>query len=66
MRKLLGWILFLAASWMLVAPQAVLGLAELKWMSRHAFSGEVLLAIPVMAIAYYLLDFKPKKMAASK
>jgi hypothetical protein len=63
MRKFLGWVLFLAASWMLVSPQAVLGLQELKWMAKYAFSGEVLLAIPVMAIAYFLLDFKPKRVA---
>jgi len=48
---------------MLVAPQAVLGLHELRWMAKYAFSGEVLLAIPVLAVAYYLLNFKPVKRA---
>ena len=28
-------------------------------MHQFAFTGEVLLAIPVMALAYYLLDLKP-------
>jgi hypothetical protein len=60
MRKLLGWMVFLAATWMLVSPQALIGLKELAWMHKYAFSGEVLLAIPVMAIAYYLLDLKPR------
>jgi hypothetical protein len=58
MRKLLGWILFAVASWMLVSPQAILGLQELKWMAKYAFSGEVLVAIPVLALAYYLLNFR--------
>ena len=61
MRKFLGWIVFLAGAWMLVSPQALIGLKELRWMHRYSFTGEVLLAIPVMAVAYYLLDLKPGK-----
>ncbi len=59
MRKLCGWVMFSAGSWMLVAPQARMGLKELRWMDQYTFSGEVLLAIPVLALAYYLLDLKP-------
>jgi hypothetical protein len=58
MRRFVGWILFLVASWMLVSPQAVLGLRELKWMARYAFPGEILLSIPVLTLAYYLLNFR--------
>ncbi len=42
MRKLVGWAAFLAGSWMLVSPQALMGLNQLKWMHQYAFSGEVL------------------------
>ena len=59
MRKLLGWILFFAGFSMLLAPQTLTGLEELRWLHRYAFSGEVLVGIVVMAIAYYLLDLKP-------
>ena len=61
MRKLIGSTAFLAGAWMLVSPQALIGLKELRWMHRYAFTGEVLLAIPVMALAYYLLDLKPPR-----
>jgi hypothetical protein len=62
MHKLVGWMLFLVGSWMLVSPQALIGLKELSWMSKYAFSGEVLPAIFVMAAAYYLLELKPRQM----
>lgn len=58
MRKVLGWILLLAGSWMLISPQALLGLPQLKWMSNYAFPAEVLLGILVVSISYYLIDFK--------
>ncbi|MEK7407032.1 MAG: hypothetical protein AAB225_18320, partial [Acidobacteriota bacterium] len=56
-----GWVAFLAGSWMLVSPQALMGLNQLRWMHQYAFSGEVLVGIPLLAIAYYLLDLKPRK-----
>ncbi len=59
MRKLVGWAAFLAGSWMLVSPQALMGLNQLKWMHQYAFSGEVLGGILLLAVAYYLLDLKP-------
>lgn len=61
MRKLVGWILFLAGSWMLVSPQALIGIKQLSWMSQYAFSGEVLPGILVIAAAYYLLELKPRR-----
>ena len=59
MRKIVGWAAFLAGSWMLVSPQALMGLNQLKWVHRYAFSGEVLVGILLLAFAYYLLELKP-------
>lgn len=64
MRKLFGWMVLLAGSWMLISPQAAMGLKQLQWMYNYAFSGEVLFGIVLIAIAYYLLDFKPPRPAA--
>lgn len=38
---LAGWTLMVVAAWMIVSPQALLGLDQLKWMHRYAFRGEV-------------------------
>lgn len=66
MRKVLGWILLLVGSWMLVSPQALLGLPQLKWMAKSAFPAEVLLGILVVSISYYLIDFKVDLNEAGK
>jgi hypothetical protein len=66
MRKLLGWAAFFAGSWMLVSPQALTGLKELNWMYDYTFSGEVLVGIFVLAMAYYLLDLKPVGKAGKR
>ncbi|MFZ5648159.1 MAG: hypothetical protein ACOY30_11135 [Bacillota bacterium] len=66
MRKVLGWILFAIGSWMLISPQALLGLKQLKWMYDYAFPGEVLIGVVVMCAAYYLLDVKIDLEKASK
>ena len=58
MRKIIGYVLVAAGSWMLVSPQALLGVAQLKWMHKYAFAGEVLLGIVVLCAAYYCLGFK--------
>ena len=58
MRKILGWIVFVIGSWMLVSPQALLGLKQLKWMYSYAFPGEVLLGVLVTCAGFLLLDFK--------
>jgi hypothetical protein len=63
MRKFVGWIVFLVGSWMLVSPQALLGLRELKWMTKFAFPGEVLVGIVVISVAYYLLKLQPSRNA---
>ena len=54
--KLAGWALMALGTWMLVSPQAVMGLNQLKWMHNFAFRGEVLLGVLVMSASLYLLD----------
>jgi len=62
MRRILGIILALVGSWMLVSPQALLGLAQLKWMYKYAFPGEVLIGIVIIAIGFKLMDLKAPKV----
>jgi hypothetical protein len=40
--RLLGIVASAAGLWMLVAPQARLGLPALRWMSESAFQGEAI------------------------
>ncbi len=62
--KVVGWILFATGAWMMISPQAILGLDQLKWMAHYAFSGEMLLGIVVLMAAYYLIGLKPSESAA--
>ncbi len=62
MRRILGIIVALVGSWMLVSPQAMLGLKELRWMYKYAFSGEVLIGIPIIALGFYLIGFSAPKV----
>ena len=62
MRRILGIIVALVGSWMLVSPQALLGLKELKWMYKYAFSGEILVGIVVVAVGFYLIGFSAPKV----
>jgi hypothetical protein len=55
MSKLMGSLLFLAGAWMLIAPQANIGLAELRWLSNSIFPGEPLIGMVSLGVAYYLL-----------
>ena len=48
-------------AWMIVSPQAVLGLDQLKWMYKYAFPGEVLLGALLMTVSLQLLT--PKGVA---
>ena len=43
------------SAWMIVSPQSLLGLDQLKWMYRYAFPGEVVLGALVMTLSLYLL-----------
>jgi Na+/H+-dicarboxylate symporter len=53
--RVTGWILMAAGTWMLVSPQALLGLDELMWIHKWAFPGEVVLGALVMTTSLYLL-----------
>lgn len=53
--RLIGWILLALSVWMIVSPQALLGLDQLKWMSHYAFPGEVILGALAMALSLYFL-----------
>ena len=53
--KLLAWFLLVAGTWMLVSPQALLGLNQLKWMHDYAFPGEVPLGMMVLSVALYFM-----------
>ena len=61
MAKVAGWALFVIGGWMLVSPQSITGLSELRWMYKYAFPGEVLLGIAVLVVAYYLIGMAPVK-----
>ncbi|MEH7255768.1 hypothetical protein V7111_27040 [Neobacillus niacini] len=41
--KILGGIVFLIGLWMMISPQAVLGLQELRWIAEYSFPGEAFL-----------------------
>jgi hypothetical protein len=53
--RLVGWILMAMGAWMIVSPQAVLGLDQLKWMYKYSFPGEVLLGALLMTGSLQLL-----------
>jgi Na+/H+-dicarboxylate symporter len=53
--RLIGWLLMAFGAWMMVSPQALLGLDQLKWMHKYAFPGEVLLGALVMTVSLHLL-----------
>jgi hypothetical protein len=54
--KLIGWVLMAFSAWMIVSPQALLGLDQLKWMYKYAFPGEVVLGALVMSVSLHLLN----------
>ena len=56
--KVSGGVLLALGAWMLISPQAQLGLKGLSWMQDYAFPGEALFGILAIVSAYYLLNFK--------
>ena len=56
--KISGGILLALGAWMLISPQAQLGLKGLSWMQDYAFPGKALFGILAIVPAYYLLNFK--------
>jgi hypothetical protein len=59
MRRAVGFILLAPGAWSLIAPQANLGLQELRFLSRHVFPGESLVGAILLAVAYFLLGRVP-------
>jgi hypothetical protein len=59
--RLAGWILMAMGAWMIVSPQTVLGLDQLKWMYKYTFPGEVLLGALLFTGSLHLLT--PKNVA---
>jgi hypothetical protein len=57
--KVLGYLILLIGIWMMVSPQAVIGLQELKWMANYAFPGEAILGAMVAASSFLLI--RPSK-----
>ena len=52
---MIGWTFMALGVWMIVSPQSLLGLDQLKWMYRFAFPGEVVLGALVMTVSFLLL-----------
>jgi hypothetical protein len=45
-------------AWMIVSPQSLLGLDQLKWMYHYAFPGEVVLGAVALTVSLQLLTPK--------
>jgi Na+/H+-dicarboxylate symporter len=56
--RLMGWVLMVLGAWMIVSPQALLGLDQLKWMYKYTFPGEVLLGAMMLTISLQFLTPK--------
>jgi Na+/H+-dicarboxylate symporter len=54
----IGWILMALGAWMIVSPQSLLGLDQLKWMYHYAFPGEVVLGAVALTVSLQLLTPK--------
>jgi hypothetical protein len=59
MKRVVGIILLVPGAWSLIAPQANLGLQQLRFLSRHVFPGESLVGAILLAVAYFLLGRVP-------
>jgi hypothetical protein len=57
--KVLGYLVLLLGVWMMISPQAIIGLQELKWMAKYAFPGEAFLGALVASGS--LLLIRPSK-----
>jgi hypothetical protein len=66
MRKITGLLLLVLGAWALIAPQANLGLPELRWLSRHTFPGEALIGIVLFGVGYYFLGKTPQEHRPSR
>ncbi|PLR98514.1 hypothetical protein [Bacillus sp. T33-2] len=53
--RIVGYIVFLIGLWMMVSPQAVLGLHELRWIADYAFPGEAFIGALVSSGSLLLI-----------
>jgi hypothetical protein len=53
--RLIGGLVMVPGAWMLISPQALLGLDQLKWIHKYAFPGEVVLGALAMTFSLFLL-----------
>ena len=60
MKRVGGYFLLVLGSWSLIAPQANLGLTELRWLSWHTFPGEAIVGMFLLGVAYYFLGHPPR------
>jgi hypothetical protein len=65
MKNSCGYLLLFAGAWALTAPQASLGLTELRWMARTSFPGEALLGIALLVFSQYLLGKTPAEQISA-
>jgi hypothetical protein len=64
MKRVTAYALLVLGTLALVAPQARLGLPELRWLARFAFPGEALAGIALFVAAYAILNRKEAKRTA--
>lgn len=50
-------------AWFLIAPQASLGLQELRWMSHHVFPGETLVGVLLITLGYLLIGYASRALS---
>lgn len=62
--KIIGGIIFLIGLWMMISPQAVLGLHELRWIADYSFPGEAFIGALVSAAS--LIFFGKKELNETK
>jgi hypothetical protein len=53
--KFLGYLVFVIGVWMMVSPQAILGLQELKWIANYAFAGEAFIGALVCSVSLLMI-----------
>ncbi len=65
MRRFVGIALLFLGAWELIAPQAILGLTELRWLSHHTFPGEIIAGVILFGCGHYLLGRSPEPASPS-
>ncbi|MGG1397154.1 hypothetical protein ABE288_04900 [Bacillus salipaludis] len=63
--KIIGYLVFLIGLWMMVSPQAILGLKELKWIAEYAFPGEAFIGAIACSASLLMIGNKGDKHAVN-